>query len=182
MSNQSRVFLSDGADGNTVSFIDLYVESERFSELFRDGMTLVEETARYLDGDGRRQGRQLNGQSSLNFATESMRLTTRLMNLASWLLMRRSVARGEMTRDKAKRERTKLKLETIGRPSHLKDYEELPAELRALVDRSFAMHDKITRLDRMFEVGADSANAEIPQVNLGLEKIRLAFVGGKPIN
>lgn len=182
MSNQSRVYEADGGDSKTVSFIDHYVESERFSELFRDGMALVEETARYLDGDGRRQGRQLTGSASLNFATESMRLTTRLMNLASWLLIRRSVARGEMTRDKARRERTKLKLETIGRPSHLKDYEELPAELRTLVDRSFAMHDKISRLDRMFEVGAEGAAPELQPVGQGLEKIRLAFVAGKPIN
>ena len=182
MSNQNRVYESGDGDSKTVSFIDHYVESERFSELFRDGMALVEETARYLDGDGRRQGRQLNGQASLNFATESMRLTTRLMNLASWLLIRRSVARGEMTRDKARRERTKLKLETIGRPSHLKDYEELPVELRTLVDRSFAMHDKVTRLDRMFEGAFEGAIPDATAVGQGLEKIRLAFADGKPIN
>jgi len=34
---------------------------------------------------------------SLTYATESMRLTTRLMQLASWLLLHRAVKEGEMT-------------------------------------------------------------------------------------
>jgi len=65
--------------------------SQAFSVLFRDGMTLVEETAGYLDGDGRRDSKILERSAALAYATESMRLTTRLMQLASWLLLHRAV-------------------------------------------------------------------------------------------
>ena len=36
-----------------ISFGRVYARSETFRRLFQDGMTLVEETAAYLDGDGR---------------------------------------------------------------------------------------------------------------------------------
>ena len=39
-----------------------------------------------------------------------MRLTTRLMQLASWLLLHRAVKEGEMTLTQANREKTKVKL------------------------------------------------------------------------
>ena len=43
---------------------------------------LVEETAAYLDGDRRQQSKALGRAAALAYATESMRLTTRLMQLA----------------------------------------------------------------------------------------------------
>ncbi len=76
--------------------------SEVFKALFREGMTLVEETATYLDGEGRTESRRLSRAGSLAYATESMRLTTRLMQLASWLLLQRAVNDGEMSTEQAR--------------------------------------------------------------------------------
>ena len=73
-------------------------------------MDLVEETAAYLDGAGRTEAKALDRAVSLTYATESMRLTTRLMQLASWLLLHRAVKEGEMTLTQANREKTKVKL------------------------------------------------------------------------
>lgn len=151
-----------GKGGVTISFGERYLGSPRFQAIYREGMELVESTARYLDGEGRAEGKGLKGGASLSFATESMRLTTRLMNVASWLLIRRSVNNGEMTQDRARRERLKLKIDSIGRPSHIKDFAALPGRLRELIEASFALQDKVIKLDRLFEGGAviagDSAN------------------------
>src|SRR5262245_53292405 len=68
---------------------------ESFMALFREGMALVEETANYLDGEGRRESKALVPFVSLAYATESMRLTTRLTQLATWLLARRAELNGE---------------------------------------------------------------------------------------
>src|SRR5258707_5874589 len=78
--------------------------------LFPEGMDLVEETAAYVDGAGRTEAKALDRSVSLSYATESMRLTTRLMQLASWLLLHRAVKEGEMTLTQANREKTKVKL------------------------------------------------------------------------
>ena len=80
-----------------VSFGERLAGSQAFSILFREGMALVEETAGYLDGPGRRESKVLERSAALAYATESMRLTTRLMQLASWLLLHRAVNEGEMS-------------------------------------------------------------------------------------
>ena len=84
------------ADGAYVSFSQKLLSSEAFRALFREGMGLVEETASYLDGEGREESRKLVRTSALAYATESMRLTTRLMQIASWLLIQRAANEGEM--------------------------------------------------------------------------------------
>src|SRR4029434_5564636 len=93
-----------------VSFGERLAASQHFSDLFREGMTLVEETASYLDGPGRQESKKLERGASLAYATESMRLTTRLMQLASWLLLHRAVKEGEMSLAQANKEKAKVKL------------------------------------------------------------------------
>ena len=73
-------------EAGPVSFGERLANSQVFTDLFRDGMALVEETASYLDGAGRQDSKKLERAASLAYATESMRLTTRLMQLASWQL------------------------------------------------------------------------------------------------
>ena len=79
----------------TVEFLSRFTASEQFDKVFREGMSLVEETANYLDGPGRTDARTLDRNGAVAYATESMRLTTRLMQLASWLLLQRAAGVGE---------------------------------------------------------------------------------------
>src|SRR3569833_950657 len=73
-----------------------FARSELFDRTFQEGMELVEETASYLDGEGRRDSKLLSRAGALASAGESMRLTTRLMQVASWLLVLRAVREGDM--------------------------------------------------------------------------------------
>ncbi len=59
-----------------------------------------------------------------------MRLTTRLLELASWLLIRRALKEGEITAEQAEAKRARVKLQTLGRPAHTKGFAELPQGLR----------------------------------------------------
>src|SRR5450759_230158 len=129
-----------------VSFGERLAASKNFSQLFRDGMKLVEETASYLDGPGRQESKKLDRSASLAYATESMRLTTRLMQLASWLLLHRAVKEGEMSLAQANKEKSKVKLAAADfhEPHNL---ELLPAALRELIERSRKLQGKVRRLD-----------------------------------
>jgi regulator of CtrA degradation len=129
-----------------VSFGEKLASSQAFSTLFRDGMNLVEETAAYLDGPGRQESKRLERGAALAYATESMRLTTRLMQLASWLLLHRAVKEGEMTLAQANKEKTKVKL-AAGEPGDSETVKLLPERLRALIDRSKKLNDQVRRLD-----------------------------------
>ena len=92
----------EGHNAATVSFAQILAASESFKSLFREGMALVEETAGYLDGVGRDEAKLLRRSTAMAYANESMRLTTRLMQLASWLLLQRAVNEGEMTSAQAR--------------------------------------------------------------------------------
>ena len=129
-----------------VSFGERLASSQAFAELFRDGMALVEETATYLDGPGRQQSKKLERAAALAYATESMRLTTRLMQLASWLLLHRAVKEGEMSLAQASKEKTKVKLATTD-TYDASNIELLPATLRGLIERSQKLYAKVRRLD-----------------------------------
>ena len=74
---------------NTVNFAGRAAASSQFKALYGEGMSLVEETASYLDGSGRAASKVLPRVASVLYAAESMRLTTRLMQMASWLLLDR---------------------------------------------------------------------------------------------
>src|SRR5262249_46191985 len=122
----------------TVSFGERLASSQLFADLFRDGMALVEETASYLDGPGRQESKKLDRSAALAYATESMRLTTRLMQLASWLLLHRAVKEGEMSLAQANKEKAKVKLtgdEVVDEPN----IKLVPERLRVLINRSKAL-------------------------------------------
>ncbi len=133
-------------EGALVHFSEHLTNSAAFATLFRDGMDLVEETAAYLDGAGRGEAKALDRGASLTYATESMRLTTRLMQLASWLLLHRAVKEGEMTLSQANREKTKVKLSAAD-PGPADALEKLPEQLQELIARSMNLQEKVRRLD-----------------------------------
>src|SRR6201990_1732649 len=133
-------------DGALVQLSERLTNSAAFSNLFREGMDLVEETAAYLDGDGRSEAKALERSVSLTYASESMRLTTRLMQLASWLLLHRAVKEGEMTLTQANREKTKVKLSAAD-PGPADMIEKLPAQWQDLIARSMSLQSRVRRLD-----------------------------------
>ena len=129
-----------------VSFGERVANSQVFADLFRDGMALVEETASYLDGPGRKESKKLERIAALTYATESMRLTTRLMQLASWLLLHRAVKEGEMSLAQASKEKSKVKL-AAGETGSEESMKLLPERLRGLIARSKTLQADIRRLD-----------------------------------
>jgi regulator of CtrA degradation len=75
-----------------------------------------------------------------------MRLTTRLMQLASWLLLHRAVKEGEMSLAQANKEKTKVKL-SLGDRADADTISLLPEQLCDLIDRSLGLLDRVRRLD-----------------------------------
>ena len=143
----------------TISFGERFAASDQFDAIFREGMALVERAAFYLDGAGRKESRQLRGPAAMLYATESMRLTTRLLELASWLMIRRAYKEGEITTEELRQKRDRVRLTAPGRLSHVKGFDQLPEGLRKLIEASFALNDRIVRLDSAMEVVVDEPAA-----------------------
>jgi regulator of CtrA degradation len=132
----------------TIAFGDRFAGSETFRDLFREGMTLVEQTAAYLDGPGRAASRELSRSGALSYTTESMRLTTRLMQVASWLLLQRAVNEGELTPELANNEKNKVKLDGPAGSQRGPALEDLPEDLIALIERSIRLQERVQHLDQ----------------------------------
>ncbi len=161
-------------EAGAVSFGERLANSQVFAALFRDGMALVEETASYLDGPGRQESKKLERSAALVYATESMRLTTRLMQLASWLLLHRAVKEGEMTLAQASKEKAKVRLASC-EPGAVQSIALLPQKLRELIARSVKLQAEVRRLDAtMYAAPPVKVTASNPvERQLGL--LRAAF-------
>jgi regulator of CtrA degradation len=132
---------------STVNLAERRVFSESFRPLYAEGMGLVEETASYLDGDGRADAKGLDRNAASLYAAESMRLTTRLMQIASWLLLQRAANSGEMTREQVTTEKAKVRLDTGSVQDTAESWGELPETFRDLVARSMSLQTRVRRMD-----------------------------------
>ncbi|MGE0231485.1 MAG: DUF1465 family protein [Flavobacteriaceae bacterium] len=150
-----------GMGGVPVSIGERLVNREGFMPLFREGMGLLEETADYLDGPGRDDSRALGRLASLAYATESMKLTTRLMQIASWLLLQRAINDGEISAEQGELEKRKIKLSSVTDESAT-TYHELPGRLRDLISHSHRIQDRVRHLDELTRGGGMSRMRRAP--------------------
>lgn len=161
------------SNSGPVAFSEKLAASPMFASLFREGMALVEETAAYLDGPGRNDAKALDRSGSMIYATESMRLTTRLMQLASWLLLHRAVKEGEMSLAQASREKTKVKF-SAPEPGPGDTIAKLPKALQRLIERSMTLQTQVRRLDATMHAPTTATASENPVVSQ-LGRLRAAF-------
>lgn len=148
-----------------------FTNSELFARLFQEGIELVEETAAYLDSDGRSESRLLSRSSSLVYASESMKLTTRLMQLASWLLVQRAVNEGNLAAETIFEPRYRLSART---PTPEPVPQEMPIALVEYIVRAERLYDRIYYLDQKMYVEREEeapANGILNQ----MERLKAAF-------
>ncbi|NNM73552.1 DUF1465 family protein [Enterovirga aerilata] len=164
------------ADRGLVRFGTSFVKSDAFKALFREGMALVEDTAEYLDGPGRSESALLRRNATLTYASESMRLTTRLMQIASWLLVQRAVAEGEITPAQARREKDRVRLAVQETTVSQRDFDEMPERFRELVALSLRLHARLVHLDALI---AQAEEAPAPRasspVSIQQDLLKMAF-------
>lgn len=149
-----------------------FARSELFERTFQEGMDLVEETAGYLDGEGRQESKLLSRDAALAYASESMRLTTRLMQVASWLLVQRAVREGDMEPAAACEDRYRLTADRGGEDEPARA--DLPRTLTSLTDRAERLYERVRHLDARMYLAMerdDGANA----VQSQFDRLKVAF-------
>jgi regulator of CtrA degradation len=161
---------------NTVSFAHHLASSEAFKTLFSEGMMLVEEAAAYLDGPGRQESRVLPRYDALAYASESMRLTTRLMQMASWLLLQRAVNEGDLTPHQARADKHRVNLTRQGLATPPEAFARLPDRLQALALASHRLQGRIIHLDdQLYAQDMEPAAPSAPNIHHQLASLQAAF-------
>ena len=172
LNNPQTNMLTDTLTPQAEARLLAFTKSELFTKTFREGMDLVEETAAYLDGPGRQDSKKLERTDGLTYASQSMRLTTRLMQVASWLLVQRALKEEEMELSEARADKYRLVPEeksegALSFSELAKDAYALPARLLDLVARSEQLYERIMRLDRSLygTIAAQTGNTVADQIN-----------------
>lgn len=166
--------------GGAVGFGPSFVRSEAFKALFQEGMGLVEAAALYLDGPGREDARALAPREALAYAEESLRLTTRLMQVAAWLLVQRALAEGQIDQAHARAERRRVRLTEEAARGPI---DALPGRLGELVAETARLHARLLHLDRLTAEPAQAPEGQVGdgaadnQVERQRDLLRSAFGG-----
>jgi regulator of CtrA degradation len=160
-----------------------FTHSELFNRTFADGMEIVEDAATYLDGPGRQESKLLSRQAALTYAGESMRLTTRLMKLASWLLVQRAVREGDMPAVEACQPRYRLAQDDLRGPEQAPATRdpllaELPSGILELSERSERLYVRVLHLDRRMYLETEDAPSPLA-VQSQMNRLRQAFGGAE---
>jgi regulator of CtrA degradation len=168
--------VNDPQDKPAIALGPRIIASGGFDLLYREGMSLIEDVAAYLDGDGRAESRALARDASFVYATESMRLTTRLMQLASWLLLQRAVNEGELTAEHARVEKEKVKFSATPDQRGGPGFADLPSRLLGFINQGDRLFERVLQFDKL-ERGVSAEVQPASQGSIGdqLSRLRAAF-------
>lgn len=121
--------------------------------LYLEAMVMADEARSYFDGS--MIGEDLvDPLRRVAFACESLKVTTRLMQVIAWLLGRRALLRGEIDVEEAHSERFRL---GDAASSDVRFTRTLPAEMRLLIATSESLYHRARRLEEQMIDGAQGA-------------------------
>ena len=153
-----------------------FTGSRVFEKVFAEGMSLVEQTASYLDGPGRDMARKLPREAGLTYAAWSMELTARLMQAASWLVMQRAVRDGDMSREDALSRKYRISRDGPPLDASRQRGRGLPDSFLNLVENAENLYSRICRLDAAIYL--EEAMPETSPVNRQIEELKAAAQDG----
>jgi regulator of CtrA degradation len=157
---------------NRAAIVRDFARSTLFDRTFKDGMALVDETAVYLDGGGRQESKMLSRNAAATYARQSLHLTTRLMQVASWLLVQKAVREGGMSAIEACQARYRLNPKPV-EPLTLAGHD-LPAKLVGLLELADRLYARIAHLDGRMYLDQGWSDATNP-VQAQFDRLHQAF-------
>ncbi len=112
--------------------------------LYVEAMLLADEARGYFDAAGRADRDVLPPVLRVGFSCESLRVTTRLMHVIAWLLVRRALASGEISEDQASAPERKLGHVPESDPAAV---EALPRPAQQIIAATEDLYARVLRLD-----------------------------------
>lgn len=130
----------------TESFL-LPLDGKLVDDLYCEAMVLADEARAYLERDASVEREMLALEDRVHFSCESLKITTRLMQVIAWLLSRRAYARGEISLEECRSDRYRL---GDAAPSDQNCTRAFPAEMRVLIAASESLYARALRLEEQF--------------------------------
>lgn len=125
-----------------------------FDRTYDEAFALLVEARDYLTERQQQVTDQLSPQHQLIAGCETMRLTSRLVQVMAWLMVQRAVHAGEIDPAEADAPQRRLGGHDVCAEPGPWDMSGLPRRLRVLLDRSHALYNRVARLDEMVHIRA----------------------------
>lgn len=126
---------------------------------YREALALTREARDYVQHQERRDKAALPPDQQLVASCESLRLTARLTQVVSWLLVQKAVQAGEIDRARAASPELRLSGQEVCRPTEPAGAIAMPNRLAELLARSHALYQRVERLDALLEGDEQPTNS-----------------------
>ncbi|WP_336293931.1 DUF1465 family protein [Bartonella sp. CB169] len=146
-----------------------------FNRLYEETMELIEKTAAYIDTEGKLAVRSLPTEVSALYAKEAMYLSTRLMQIASKLLLIRAEREGEMSQKQIQKEIAKISLHTPTLKLESAHWQEFPEIFRDFVVRSLRLEERMQYMRYGREGGSSRVSEDDNPVGKQIELLKTAL-------
>lgn len=120
------------------------LEAKLIDGLYVEAMVLADEARSYFDRGGQQDRERLDPMARVAFSCESLKVTTRLMHVVAWLLVRRAVDHGEISAAEARQPARRLGMAADTEDSLIAN---LPARAAEIVAASSDLYARVKRLD-----------------------------------
>jgi regulator of CtrA degradation len=120
-----------------------------FSRTYEEATGLLVEARDYLATEEHADRARLGLGDRLRLTCEASRLTSRLTNIMAWLLARKAVFAGELTRAEAVRPPYQFERNETLADGDPTAYKNLSENLSELMDRSHRLYIRVARLDEI---------------------------------
>ena len=118
-----------------------------FNRTYDEALELVIQTRDYVVYRENQDQAGLNVCERIQVSCETMRVTTRLTHIMSWLMMQKAVFNGEVSLEEALHMADPLIEEDVCLLRHHEDYGFLSLRLHELLDQSLALYMRVCRLE-----------------------------------
>ena len=131
-------------DSSETGEAEVRITPRLIDSFYTEAMLLADEARSYFDDVGRDDRLTLDPLVRVNFACESLKVTTRIMHIVAWLLTQRAIESGEIAYREGRRPERRL--------GHAQDSDaaivaRLPETAQRLVNASSDLYARVKRLD-----------------------------------
>ena len=142
-------------DPNETPEPEVRITPRLVDSFYTEAMLLADEARSYFDDAGREERCTLDPFVRVNFACESLKVTTRIMHIVAWLLTQRAIESGEIAYREGRRPERRLGNAGESDPEVVA---QLPPAAQRLINSSADLYARVKRLDEgtMFEEPAQS--------------------------
>lgn len=125
--------------------------------LYAEALDMAAEARAYFSTAGLEERQTLEPMERVLFSCESLKVTTRLMHVISWLMVGKAVAAGEMSPQEAATPDRRLGFAERSDETREPRLGLLPVQALSLIRRSQALYDRVQHIEAsLFGEGADA--------------------------